>query len=63
MKEYEDKADVTFTAEINKDCVSLKIPREKDCWEFFPLKSLMVKRFVCVKSHDVFTTVEERSCG
>ena len=56
MKAYEGKeTGLALTAKINKDNVSLRIPSEKDGWEFFALKSLEVMILICIrKSHDVF---------
>ena len=49
MEEYEDKEeDLAFAAKINKDIVSLRIPREKDDWELFALKSLEVTIHLCL---------------
>ena len=56
MKEYEGKeTGLALTAKINKDNVSLKIPNEKDGWEFIALKSLEVMILICLqKCHNVF---------
>ena len=50
MEEYKGKeAGLTLIAKINEDSVSLRIPREKDDWELFGLKSLEVKIHLFLK--------------
>ena len=67
MEEYEDKEeDLAFAAKINKDIVSLRIPREKDDWELFALKSLEVTIHLCLMKSLISyfnNTVAEKSCG
>ena len=65
MEEYKDKEEgLALIAKINKDIVSLRIPREKDGWALFALKSLKVMIYICLKSLDMFftNTVAGKKC-